>query len=394
MKNDALAWIEDEVNREFDKVVQHRRHIHQNPELSFQEYQTAAYIKQSLPELDFSTVCNTGLVGLINPMDKLGEMQCIALRADIDALPIQEETGLPFSSKNPGVMHACGHDFHASVLMGCARIIAHNRDKLNCQVKFIFQLGEEMLPGGASMMIEAGVLENPKVDEIYGLHVFPDLVTGELGFRSGPYMASSDEIHLEIIGKGGHAALPNTTVDPILVGSHIVVQAQSIVSRHANPTMPSVLSFGHFEALGATNVIPSKAILKGTLRTFDEKWRSECHQILTKLVHNIADTHGATYNLKIMKGYPFLVNDDQTTAKAKRAVEHFFPEDKIIDLPLRMTAEDFSYYSQKVPATFFRVGTRNPNDELNFGLHNSRFSPDEEAMKSAMKALLAIVFAT
>ena len=345
-----------------------------------------------MSQLSFDTVCNTGLVAIIEPSKTEGNLQCIALRADIDALPIQEETQLPFASRNRGVMHACGHDFHTSILMGTAKIIEANRDKLKKRVKLIFQLGEEKLPGGAAMMIAAGVLKNPKVDAIYGLHVLPDLETGKVGFRAGPYMASCDEIYITVHGKGGHAALPHTTIDPIYIASQIIVQAQSIVSRAADPTIPSVLSFGHFEGIGATNIIPSKVHLKGTFRTMNEVWRKEVHQRLTDLVNAICSSYGAHAELNIEVGYPFLVNDDKTTALSKKMILNTFDVSNVIDLPIRMTAEDFSYYSQEVPATFFRIGVKNPLNSENFGLHNSRFNPDENAIKAGMKAFLAIVF--
>jgi len=388
----ALDWISEAVEAHFEEVVQFRRIIHQNPELSFQEYQTAEFIKKSLSEVSFETLCQTGLSALIEPLHVSETTECVALRADIDALPIQEETGLEFASKNAGVMHACGHDMHAAILMGVAKIISAHRDKLRKKVKLIFQLGEEKLPGGASMMIAAGVLEDPKVDSIYGLHVFPDLDAGKLGFRVGPYMASCDEIHLTIHGKGGHAALPHTTIDPIYIAAQIVVQAQSIVSRAADPTVPSVLSFGHFEGRGSTNIIPSQVHLKGTFRTMHEPWRREAHRLLTELVHNICQTYGAQADLTIEVGYPFLVNDEIATNRAKNALNELFPADLMVDLPIRMTAEDFSYYSQEIPASFFRIGVRHPNAAENFGLHNSRFNPDEKAIKAGMKAFLGIVF--
>lgn len=388
----SVYWISEAVDAYFDEVVGFRRTMHQHPELSFQEYQTANFIKNSLTELSFERLCETGLTAVIEPASASENTECVALRADIDALPIQEETALEFASKNTGVMHACGHDMHAAILMGVAKIIVANRDKLRKRVKLIFQLGEEKLPGGASMMIAAGALQNPQVDSIYGLHVFPDLETGKIGFRSGPYMASCDEIYITIHGKGGHAALPHTTIDPIYIASQIVVQAQSIVSRSADPTVPSVLSFGHFEGIGATNIIPSKVYLKGTFRTMNEPWRKEAHRLLTTLVNKICEAHGAQNELNIEVGYPFLVNDEAATNLAKKTMHELFHADDIVDLPIRMTAEDFSYYSQEIPASFFRIGVRDSLSNENFGLHNSRFSPDEKAIKVGMKAMLGIVF--
>ncbi len=386
----TLKQIKQEVEDHFGVVRNFRRHIHENPELSFQEFQTAQFIEDALSNLPFERFCETGLVATINAPE--ANAPCIALRADIDALPIQEETGLGFASKNQGVMHACGHDIHSAILMGVAKIVHENRHLLKKTVKFIFQLGEEKLPGGASMMIDAGVLENPKVDEIYGLHVFPDLETGKVGFRAGKYMASCDEIYITIKGKGGHAALPHTTIDPIYIGAQLIVQAQSIISRYANPTIPSVLSFGFFEGRGATNIIPDQVQIKGTFRTMNEQWRSKAHDLLTKMAQGLSNSFGAQIELRIEKGYPFLVNDEKTTQKARMAVSSAIGTENVIELDLRMTAEDFSYYSQKVPATFFRIGVRPPDAKEMFGLHNSRFSPDEHALKVGMESMLAVVF--
>jgi amidohydrolase len=384
--------IKRAVNDYFDKIRNYRRHIHQNPELSFQEYETANFIEKSLSFLSLKRVCGTGLVATVFAPGSDESSPCIALRADMDALPIQEETNLSFASQKNRVMHACGHDMHSAILMGLAHVMFENQHLLKKSVKFVFQLGEEKLPGGASMMIQEGVLDNPKVDEMYGLHVFPDLETGKVGFRSGKYMASCDEIYITIHGKGGHAALPHTVIDPIYLGAQLIVQAQGIVSRSANPTVPSVLSFGHFEGIGATNIIPSTVEIKGTFRTMDEVWRSKAHGLLEKLVEELATAHGAKIDLVIDKGYPFLVNDAATTEKARKSVSTQLGEDSIVDLDLRMTAEDFSYYSQKVPATFFRIGVRSPQEETMYGLHNSRFNPDEEALRIGMESMLAIVF--
>ncbi len=385
-----LNWLDSAINNVFDEVVMNRRHIHQHPELSFEETETANYIEMQLSELAFSRFCETGLSATILTNNPAAD--CIALRADIDALPIAENTELSFASKNKGVMHACGHDMHTAILMGVAKIVHLHQDKLAKHVKFIFQLGEEKLPGGASMMIDAGVLENPKVSEIYGLHVFPELETGKVGFRSGPYMASCDEIYITIHGKGGHAALPHMVIDPVFIASLIVTQTQSIVSRCADPTIPSVLSFGYFEAIGDTNIIPEKAVLKGTFRTMNETWRTQAHKLLTDLIHNTVESYGATADIQIEVGYPFLVNHERTTKYAKTVAEKVLGIDKVIELPIRMTAEDFSYYSQKVPATFFRLGVTPAHADSYFGLHNSKFNPDEMAMKTGMKTMLSLVF--
>lgn len=384
--------IKKAVDKHFETIRGYRRQIHQNPELSFQEFNTANFIESSLDFLSFQRVCATGLVATVYGPSIAATEPCIALRADIDALPILEETNLDFASQNQGVMHACGHDMHAAILMGVAHIVHENQEFLKKSVKFIFQLGEEKLPGGASMMIDAGVLENPRVNEMYGLHVFPDLETGMVGFRSGKYMASCDEIYITIHGKGGHAALPHTTIDPIYIGAQLLVQAQGIVNKSANPIVPTVLGFGYFEGIGATNIIPDTVQIKGTFRTMDESWRAQAHDLLEKLVLELTAAYGAKIDLKIEKGYPFLVNDAEITEKARKAVTIQLGQEKIVDLDLRMTAEDFSYFSQKVPSTFFRIGVRSPNDAHIFGLHNSKFNPDEEAIRVGMEAMLSLVF--
>jgi amidohydrolase len=290
-RNDIRKVI-DEI---FPECGEMRRHLHAHPELSFQEFQTADFVENQLRLMGLSPqrVSTTGLVVVIEPTDSGYASRCVALRADLDALPITEQTNLDYSSTHEGVMHACGHDVHTSVLLGAARLISANRDQLRCRVKLIFQPGEEKLPGGASLLIEQGVLENPKVDEIYGLHVFPEMETGKVGLRSGMYMASCDEIYITIHGKGGHGAMPHQVIDPVLIGSHLVVQLQQIVSRACDPKIPSVLSFGFFQALGATNVIPDTAELKGTFRTMDETWRAQAHELIQKQADIVVPIHGS-----------------------------------------------------------------------------------------------------
>lgn len=377
-----------------DEIIAIRRHIHQNPELSFKEIETANFVERKLQEFGLSSVrCTpTGVVATVFPENKIENTSCVALRADMDALPIQEETDLSFASKNTGMMHACGHDVHTATLLGVAKIVQQNKSKLKQAVKFIFQPGEEMLPGGASLMIKEGVLQNPKVNQIYALHVFPELNVGKVGFKSGMYMASTDEIYITVIGKGGHGAMPHQLVDPIFIASSIVVNLQAIVSRKCDPKIPSVLSIGHFEALGATNVVPNKAVLKGTFRTMDEKWRERAHQLIQQEVEKIASAHGAKAVIEIRKGYPFLVNDEKTTEKTCLLAQSILGVENVVELPIRMTAEDFSYYTQTIPACFFRLGVR--NDEINavYGVHHSKFKIDEQAILVGMDVFLKIVF--
>ncbi len=379
----------------FPKIVEYRRHLHQFPELSYQEFETAEFVKKKLQKIgitDIKTLSNTGIIALISGKNHTENQDCIALRADLDALPILEENETDYTSKNLGVMHACGHDVHTSILLGTAEILFQLRDELPQPIKLIFQPGEEKNPGGASLLIAEGVLENPMVKEMFALHVFPDLEVGKLGFREGLYMASCDEIYMTIHGKGGHGATPNQCIDPILIGATIVTQLQQIVSRKCDPKTPCVLSFGHFEGIGATNIIPSKVILKGTFRTMDEKWRAEALLEIEKQAKAIVESQGGKLELEISKGYPYLENNPASTQKIRsKAITHFGTEN-VIDLPLRLTSEDFAFYSQVIPVSFFRLGVRNEEKGIIQGVHNSKFDIDEEALRIGVEMMSLIAF--
>jgi amidohydrolase len=377
--------IQDLANLFTEKVIAIRRHLHQYPELSFNEVETSKYIIEQLKPLGVeiqSGIVKTGIVVVIkgkNPTKKT-----IALRGDIDALPIQEQTQLPFASKNDGVMHACGHDMHTASLIGCAFILNELRNEFEGTIKLLFQPGEELLPGGAKLMIEAGVLENPTVESIFGQHVYPELPVGKVGFKSGMYMASADEIYLTITGKGGHAALPQYFIDPILIASHVIVALQQITSRKANPSTPTVLSFGYIEGKGATNVIPNEVKLKGTFRTFDEKWRFEAHEHIRSIVSGIVTSMGGTFDLDIKVGYPFLTNEPITTEFAKECAIEYLGQENVVDLELRMTAEDFAYYSQQTKGCFYRLGTSNKSKNISGSLHHPNVQFDDDALTTAM----------
>ena len=387
------AQILAKADELFEEVKSIREHIHQHPELSYQEFNTMAYVAEQLENMGIayvSGVADTGVVGLIKADHHTGEENCIALRADLDALPILEKNEVSYCSKNEGVMHACGHDVHTAVLLGAAKIIQGFRNELKQPVKLVFQPGEEQNPGGASLMIKAGVLQNPKVERMYGLHVFPEMEAGKLGFRGGLYMASSDEIHVTITGQGGHGAQPHKTVDSILVGAEIVTSLQKIVSRSCDPTMPCVLTFGHFEALGATNIIPAEVKLKGTFRTMDETWRAKALELIKFQIENIAKTHGAEADVFISHGYPFLKNDESLTAKVKEQAIGLLGEENVEDLPLRMTSEDFAFYSQEVPTSFYRLGVRNEERGIVHGVHTAKFDIDPHALKVGMAMMATI----
>ncbi|MFA5244563.1 MAG: M20 family metallopeptidase, partial [Pedobacter sp.] len=337
-------------------VVENRRHLHANPELSFHEYETSAFVAKKLDELGigYEKMANTGLVALIKgskPSDAV-----VALRADMDALPITEANDVVYKSKNPGVMHACGHDVHTSSLLGTAKILTELKDEFAGTVKLIFQPAEEKLPGGANLMIQEGVLENPKPQAVVGQHVMPLIQSGKVGFRAGKYMASTDEIYVTVHGKGGHGAQPQQNIDPVLITSHIIVALQQIVSRVADPKIPSVLSFGKVIANGATNVIPNEVYLEGTFRTMDEEWRAKAHEKMKKMAEGIAEAMGGSCDFKIMRGYPFLINEEKLTADVRTYAEDYLGKENVLDLDIWMAAEDFAYYSQVSDACFYRLG--------------------------------------
>ncbi|MFT4661904.1 MAG: amidohydrolase [Patiriisocius sp.] len=379
-----IQKIKDLSEKYFEEVRSIRRHLHANPELSFQEFETAKFISGKLSEwgIEHKTgVADTGIVGEIFGNEN-GKM--IALRADIDALPILEKNQESYCSKNEGIMHACGHDVHSSSLLGAVKILHETKDTWSGSVRFLFQPGEERLPGGASLLIKEGVLENPKPDGIIGQHVFTDLPAGKVGFRSGLYMASADEIYVTVKGQGGHAAIPQSNIDPVLISAHIIVALQQIVSRIANPTIPSVLSFGKVLAMGSTNVIPNEVKIEGTFRTMDEEWRYEAHKRMKKMAESIAEGMGGTCEFDIKVGYPFLMNDPELTEKCKRAAKDYLGEENVVELPLRMSAEDFAFYSQIIPATFYRLGTTEQGGGKSSPVHTDTFDIDEDALKTGM----------
>ena len=367
-------------------VISYRRHLHMHPELSFQEVETAKFVAACLTEwgVEHSRgMAGTGVVALIR--GKKPGKRTVALRADMDALPIREANAMPYASKNEGVMHACGHDVHTAALLGAARILHSLRDRFSGTVKCIFQPGEELLPGGASLMIREGVLRNPKPAGIFGQHVHPPLDAGMVGFRPGMYMASADELYVTVNGKGGHAATPQHCIDPVAITAQILVALQQLVSRYADPTLPSVLSFGKINSTGgATNIIPNEVKLEGTFRTMNEDWRMEAHKRMKGMAEQIAKSMGGSCDFQIHKGYPVLVNDEALTSRARNwAVEYLGPG-KVVDLPLRLTAEDFAWYSQKLPTCFYRLGTGNVARGITSPVHTNTFDIDEAALETGM----------
>ena len=380
-----LNQIQESAAKYFPEIQAIRHHIHANPELSFQEYNTSAYVAGKLTEWGIkheTGIAGTGIVALIegrNPGSR-----CIALRADMDALPIQEENDVPYRSQNSGVMHACGHDVHTSCLLGAAQILRDLSESFEGTVKLIFQPGEEKHPGGASIMIAEGVLENPKPEAIFALHVYPHLPTGATGFRAGQYMASADEIYITIEGRGGHAALPHQTIDPIAISALVITGLQQVISRKGNPLIPSVLTFGKIQGGFATNVIPGKVEILGTFRTMDEKWRYEAHKWIKEFTEHTCAAYGATATVEIPVGYPSLFNDPALTTKATEWAKAYVGADNVHELDMRMAGEDFSFYTHHVPGCFFRIGTSRDGKEFTAPVHNAHFNIDEEALKTGM----------
>lgn len=376
--------IKDLAHQYAAEFISVRQHLHAHPELSYQEFETSQFVKEKLRSfgIPFEVKATTGVLGIIK--GKNPDSRVIALRADMDALPITEENEVAYKSKNPGVMHACGHDVHTTILLGAAKILAELKDEWEGTVKLLFQPGEERNPGGASFMIKEGVLENPRPQGIYGLHVHPGLALGKLSFRKGRVMASADELYLTIKGKGGHAAAPHLTVDTILVASQLIVSLQQIISRNNNPLSPSVLSICSIQGGHTTNVIPSEVNLMGTFRAMDEEWRSKAHELIRKQVAGVAEATGAEIELHIDIGYPTVDNDPELTGKGWQLAEAFMGKDHVEETEIRMGAEDFGFYTQVIPGCFYRLGVRNEAKGIIHNVHTPRFDIDENAIETGM----------
>lgn len=390
MVNNKIKELASAYKSEF---IANRRHLHANPELSFQEYKTATFVEQQLKSFGISNIekkAGTGLLAIIegkNPGKKV-----IALRGDMDALPIVELNDVSYKSTNPGVMHACGHDVHTASLLGAAKILNEIKEEFEGTVKLIFQPGEELIPGGASLMIKDKALENPRPSGIIGQHVMPLIPVGKVGFRKGMYMASADELYITVKGKGGHGAMPESLVDPVLIASHMIVALQQVVSRNASPKIPSVLSFGRVEALGATNIIPNEVKIQGTFRTLNEEWRSKAHGHMVSIAKGIVEGMGGELDFEIRRGYPFLKNAEELTERAQQASIQYLGQENVVDLDIWMAAEDFSYYTQEIDGCFYRLGTRNEAKGIVSGVHTPTFDIDEDAMEigAGLMAWIAI----
>lgn len=357
-----------------------------NPEISFEEYETSDYISNILSGIGIphSKVAGTGILALI---EGGGKGKIVGLRADIDALPIQEETNLPYASRKNGVMHACGHDIHAATLLFAAKVLWEHRDKIKGSIYLLFQPGEEVFPGGASIVLNSGILDDKKIEAFAALHVSPEIECGKVGIRPGMYMASGDEIHIEIKGKGGHAALPHTLDDTVLAASSVVVALQHLTSRIGDARIPTVLSIGKFIANGATNIIPSNIKLEGTFRTMNEEWRKKAHERIVEIVESTAKAHHTQAIIDIKKGYPCLINNQEKTIQVRSAFVENLGANNVIDLDIRMTTEDFGYISKRYPSVFFRLGVGGVSESSGI-LHNSNFIADEDSLKTGAFAMI------
>jgi amidohydrolase len=380
---DLKERISKQAELVVNEIIEIRRHLHANPELSFEEFKTSGFVVSKLDEWGIAYRKGIAGTGIVADVEGAKPGKVIAFRADMDALPIQEQNDVPYRSTTEGKMHACGHDVHTASLLGAIKILTNLRNEFSGKIRFVFQPGEEKIPGGAKLMLEEGLFGNEEPELMIAQHVYPDMESGSTGFRPGVYMASSDEIYLRIIGKGGHAALPENLVDPVLISAQILTSLQQLVSRHAKPGLPTVLSFGKVVANGAVNVIPDEVRLEGTFRTMNEAWRRKAHKLMEQMVINTARALGGEAEIEIRHGYPVLQNDVALTGRAASLASEFLGSEKVHELDIRMTAEDFAYFSQRYPSCMFRLGVAKPGETC-APLHTSRFDVDETAIKHSI----------
>lgn len=387
-----LARIKELARHIYPEVRQQRRYLHQHPELSFHEFNTCNYIKEVLDKngIAWTPIADTGILAIIT--GDLPSDQVIALRADIDALPITELNNVPYKSVQAGVMHACGHDAHTSSLLGVASILQTLKAEFGGVVKLLFQPAEEVFPGGATQMLREGAFENPRPSAIIGQHVTPTLPVGRIALRKGRFMASMDELRITVRGKGGHGAQPHQNIDPVIIAAHIIVALQQVVSRRSNPATPSVLSIGKVIADGSVNVVPDSVYMEGTFRTMNEAWREEAHKLIAKIASGTAETMGGTCNVEIRKGYPSLVNNEALTEQIRVWAGKFLGEENVGDAPLWMAAEDFAYYTEHADSCFYLLGTGNNEKGITSDLHTPTFDIDESALglSTGLMAYIAI----
>ena len=383
-KTHVSKQVTDSFMEEMDSIY---RHLHRHPELSFQEHNTSAYIRELLDRWDIEYQFPFVETGILAFIEGAGPGRRLAIRSDMDALPITEQSGVEFESVNPGIMHACGHDIHMTSLLGAIRILDQIKERFTGELMFIFQPGEEKVPGGAKLMLEEGIFKGRTPDMIIAQHVLPDMDAGHVGFKSGVYMASSDEIYITVHGKGGHGALPQNINDPVLMASHILISLQQEVNRKSPSDVSTVLSFGKVAADGAVNVIPDQVTLEGTFRTMDESWRKKAHSLIQQIASGIASSMGGRCTVEIRHGYPVLHNHGKITQFAKDKATGFLGKNRVEDLDIRMTAEDFAWFTQTIPGMMYRLGVREPGSDHVFPLHTSGFRADRSALRTGISFL-------
>ncbi len=382
----SIIEIKNQIGEIYQQVVDFRRKIHQNPELSNKEFATTEFIISILKDnnIEYKRITETGAVGIIGKGNN-----CIALRADIDALPIKEETELPFASQNPGIMHACGHDFHTAILLGSAIILKKFEEHLNGTIKLIFQPSEELIPGGALKMIKAGVLDNPRPKYVLGQHIYPELNTGEIAVSAGPVMAAADELYWNLYGKGSHAAQPHMGNDPLIVAANLIIYLQAMLNNNKNPFSPAVLSVTSVIGGNATNIFPEFASMQGTLRTFDESLRSKLHKLIENNSRQIASLFDVKCDVEVRKGFPALINNSELVDKFKYIANQALGVNNVHGFEPKMWAEDFAYFAREVPSVFWFLGVKQSVDSEVVPLHNSKLNPDEQALKTGMLAMVS-----
>lgn len=380
--------MNETVERGYEELVEWRRHLHRHPELSYQEQETAAFVAKKLESFGIETRRNIGGHGLIGIVRGASPGRTVALRADMDALPITEESGAAYASLHPGVMHACGHDGHTAALLGAARYFAERRASLRGEVRFLFQASEEVCPGGAKPMIEHGALEG--VDAVYGVHLWTPLPAGTVASVAGPMMASTDEFFIDVTGRGGHGGMPHEAIDSIVAAAALVMQLQTVVSRSVDPLRPAVLSIGTINGGSAQNVVAEKTRITGTVRTFDEETRQLIRRRIESMSRQVAETYGASAEIEYLVGYPALVNHAAETERFFRVAPEALPGYKVETARPLMPAEDFAYYLQERPGCFMLVGAGNKDKGFVYPHHHPRFDFDEEAMKASASLLIAM----
>ena len=384
------AKISELAQKYYQSIIEYRRYIHKNPELSFQESGTANYIKSIFEEKGIEVIPVKGQTSFFAVIKGSNPGKTIGIRAELDGLPVNEETSLDFKSVKSGAMHACGHDIHMASLIGTGIIIDELKEYWSGRVVLIFESGEEQLPGGAKAILESEEFSQYRPDLMIGMHVLPELEAGKVGFCSGRYMASGDEVYITVKGKGGHAALPHTLVDPVVIAASIIINLQAFVSRNSPALVPTVLSFGKVIANGATNIIPNEVSIEGTFRTMDETWRSRAHTLIESYAKGIAQSMGGECIVEIRKGYPSVYNNPQLTEVFSKLSSDFLGHESVVVLEPRMTTDDFAYFSQQIPSVFFRIGVGFPNSE-HYQLHSSQFIANEEVIKHSVPLLVMLL---